>query len=140
MNANGVEIPRLVHYVRELHKAGMDAVELSGTDWTKRTQGDSPYYLPEAKIIKEQVGLPVILVGGMNSADTLQKALSEGIDLVSMCRAFIREPDFVQKLKTGNAVSKCVRCNRCLSIGKTEYKRCAFGSEIEFLKNTFHTE
>lgn len=86
------------------------------------------------------MGLPVILVGGMNSTETLQKALSEGVDLVSMCRAFIREPDFVQKLKAGNAVSKCVGCNRCLSIGKTEYKRCVFGFEIEFLKHTFHTE
>jgi 2,4-dienoyl-CoA reductase-like NADH-dependent reductase (Old Yellow Enzyme family) len=90
--------------------------------------------LPEAKIIKERVGLPVILVGGMNSTETLQKALDEGVDLVSMCRAFIREPDFVLKLKAGNAVSKCVRCNQCLSIGKTKYKRCVFGSEIEFLK------
>jgi 2,4-dienoyl-CoA reductase-like NADH-dependent reductase (Old Yellow Enzyme family) len=140
MNANIGGIDRLVHYVSELHKAGMDAVELSGTDWTQWKRGDSLYYLPEARAVKERVGLPVILVGGMNSTETLQEALNEGVDLVSMCRAFIREPDFARKLKAGKADSKCVRCNQCLSIGKTRYKRCAFGSEIEFLKNTFQTE
>jgi len=137
INANDVEQERLLYYVKQLYAVGLDAIEISGKDWSIRERADQLYYLETAKAIKAQVGIPVILVGGLHSTETLQKALKEGMDLVSLCRSLICEPDFVRKLQQGNAESKCIRCSQCLTLPKSKYKRCVFGPEHPFLKEAF---
>ena len=57
----------------------------------------------------------VISVGGFRKLEEMEYAINNNkTDLVSMCRPFICEPDFVIKMKNNNKyVSKCVNCNYC---------------------------
>ena len=58
---------------------------------------------------------PLISVGGFNSGPVIKRALKEGYtDYVAICRAFIREPDFINKLRHSSChVSSCRLCNMC---------------------------
>ena len=69
--------------------------------------------------------MPVIVVGGMRSLDTMESVLNDTkIELISLSRPLLREPDFPNKLKNGETtVSKCVSCNACYS---SAGHRCIF--------------
>lgn len=66
-------------------------------------------------MIKEQVDVPVILVGGIRSKQVMEMLLKEGYaDMISLCRPLIAEPDLVRTLKKGEVTTaKCVSCNLC---------------------------
>ena len=75
------------------------------------------YYRPFARAIKEKIDIPVILVGGVRSTDTMAGILRSGdADFFAMARPFIREPDFPNALKNGRrGLPDCVSCNICLA-------------------------
>ncbi len=81
-----------------------------------RTLEDEAYFLPEAKIIKKEVGdVPVMVVGGIRSLVTAEKIINEGLDFVSLSRPLIREPDLIKKWKEGKSdKADCISCGRCL--------------------------
>lgn len=82
-----------------------------------------------ASVIKENVSLPVIVVGGIHRLDDMETIIETGkADCVSMCRPFICEPNLAKKLKDGiQSEAKCVMCNYCgLVIEKGETK-CLMG-------------
>jgi 2,4-dienoyl-CoA reductase-like NADH-dependent reductase (Old Yellow Enzyme family) len=44
----------------------------------------------------------------------MERLLAEGIDLISLCRPLICEPDLPNRLRTdAAAVAACISCNRC---------------------------
>ena len=73
------------------------------------------YFLNFAEILAEEVNVPVILVGGLRSIDTMQKILdTTKIELLSLSRPLLREPDLPDKFMNGTSTeSKCVSCNAC---------------------------
>ncbi|MHA1783654.1 MAG: NADH:flavin oxidoreductase [Candidatus Helarchaeota archaeon] len=81
-----------------------------------KTEKDEAYFLPEAKIIKKEIGnVPVILVGGIRSMKVAERVINEKIDFISMSRPFIREPDLITKWMNGiSKKSDCISCGRCL--------------------------
>ena len=111
---------------RALQKAGIDAIEVSATfsgDYAQAVaEGiDTPekeaHFGPQAGAIKQCVDIPIILVGGLRSRDTMQRQVDEGIcDMVSMCRPLIREPDLVNRMAAGHVErSSCISCNKCFN-------------------------
>jgi 2,4-dienoyl-CoA reductase-like NADH-dependent reductase (Old Yellow Enzyme family) len=59
--------------------------------------------------------MPLILLGGINRLDTINKAIDEGFAFVAMARALLREPDLVRKLeKSESSESLCIHCNKCM--------------------------
>jgi 2,4-dienoyl-CoA reductase-like NADH-dependent reductase (Old Yellow Enzyme family) len=72
------------------------------------------YNLEFAKEIKAaNPGLAVASVGGFKSVRAMQEAL-KWVDLVSLGRPFIREPDLCRKLRRGDKSEvECVRCGQC---------------------------
>ncbi|QSH42190.1 NADH:flavin oxidoreductase [Lentisphaerota bacterium ZTH] len=111
---------------RLLEKAGIDAVELSGginAEGSKRKaapRGDlkpeqEVYNREEAVIFKKEIGVPLILVGGIRSYDTAIKIIEDGMaDFVSICRPLIREPDLIHRWHNGDySRASCVSCNLC---------------------------
>ena len=59
--------------------------------------------------------MPLILLGGVNRLGTIRRAMAEGFELVAMGRALLREPDLVNKLRTGRSTEAlCVHCNKCV--------------------------
>lgn len=102
---------------------GIDAIEVSGVEFAQKNR-KTPYFLSQALKIREQINIPVVLVGGFRRYAQIQQAIEEGIDFISMSRPFICEDDLVFKLRN-RADSKCNDCNCCYNIFRTEYKRCS---------------
>ncbi len=116
----------------ELSRAGIDAIEIStGTNASGalspvRTKIDRPekeaYNLTAARRVKESVACPVIVVGGVRSWETAERAVgNEGVDLVAMSRPLIREPDLPLRWRKGDRCpAACISCNRCFRPGIRE--------------------
>lgn len=86
------------------------------------------FNVENASIIKKNVSVPVIAVGGIHRAGDMENILSEGkADFVSMCRPFICEPDLAKKLKNGQSEAKCIMCNYCGLVIEKEPTRCLYG-------------
>jgi 2,4-dienoyl-CoA reductase-like NADH-dependent reductase (Old Yellow Enzyme family) len=82
------------------------------------------FNVENSAIIKKNVSIPVIVVGGIHKKDDMEKFIAEGkADFVSMCRPFICEPDLARKLKNGQPEAKCIMCNYCGLVIEKEPKK-----------------
>jgi 2,4-dienoyl-CoA reductase-like NADH-dependent reductase (Old Yellow Enzyme family) len=73
------------------------------------------YFLEPALRFREALTMPLMLLGGINRLETLERAMAEGFDYVAMARALLREPDLVDRLRTGRqAAGACIHCNLCM--------------------------
>lgn len=87
--------------------------------------GNEAYFRPAAVLFKEQLHVPVMLVGGMRSRAVMEDVLAAGdADLISMSRPLIREPDLPLKMKEGKEKSDCISCNGCMRFSKLDMVRC----------------
>ncbi len=132
---NSYEFDDFVVTAKEVANGGVDAIEVSGGTMTgrfpsSRTKSHEAYHLDYARRIALEVDIPLILVGGFRSIDTLEQALTEkNIEAVSMCRPLIREPDLVKRWTEGDrSEAACVACNGCFNPSGT---RCFFELEGE---------
>lgn len=76
---------------------------------------EEAYFLPLARRFKEVLRTPLILLGGINTIDSINMAMQEGFSFVAMGRALLRDPDLVNKLRQGTATSgNCIHCNKCM--------------------------
>ena len=111
-----------------LSEAGISSIEVSGNGTSVRGVGPhrgEGYFVPFAAKLAEEVNAPVIVVGGMRSLDEMEKILnSTKIEMLSLSRPLLREPDWPNLLQSGEATeSKCISCNRCYS---SPSHRCIF--------------
>jgi 2,4-dienoyl-CoA reductase-like NADH-dependent reductase (Old Yellow Enzyme family) len=76
---------------------------------------EEAFFLPYARQFRDALSMPLILLGGVNRLDTVERALGEGFSFVAMARALLREPDLVNRMQAGTATeSLCIHCNRCM--------------------------
>jgi 2,4-dienoyl-CoA reductase-like NADH-dependent reductase (Old Yellow Enzyme family) len=116
----GVEPAEAAETARELEARGVQLIEVSsGTPAQKVTGPDTEaYLLPEAREVAAKVGCRVATVGGYRTVPTILKALGEGLDMVSLCRPLIREPDLpVQIRRDAGHAATCVSCDKCFDLG-----------------------
>ncbi|MEE1139340.1 MAG: NADH:flavin oxidoreductase [Acutalibacteraceae bacterium] len=86
------------------------------------------FNVKNAGIIKKDVSIPIIVVGGIHKTADMENILKEGnADFVSMCRPFICEPDLAKKMKNGQTEAKCIMCNYCGLVIEKEATRCLYG-------------
>lgn len=78
--------------------------------------GKNNYYLERAALARKEADIPVMLVGGVRSAEDMDKILEQGIDMVSLCRPFICEPDLVTRLMAGQEKASCISCSKCFGL------------------------
>ncbi|TNM47254.1 NADPH-dependent 2,4-dienoyl-CoA reductase [Nocardioides albidus] len=67
--------------------------------------------------LKGEVAIPVCASNRINTPDVAESILEQGIDLVSMARPFLADPDLVAKARDGRAdeINTCIGCNQaCL--------------------------
>ncbi len=72
--------------------------------------------IENAAVIKQNVSIPVAVVGGINSPEMAEEAIASGkVDIVSMGRQFFADPAFPNKAAEGRAdeIRRCLRCGRC---------------------------
>lgn len=86
------------------------------------------YNVGVAELIKRNVDIPVIVVGGIRSLPDITTIVSEkGIDFVSLSRPFIIEPDIVNRFQKGQERSRCIDCGYCLIGVAANPLRCYYG-------------
>jgi 2,4-dienoyl-CoA reductase-like NADH-dependent reductase (Old Yellow Enzyme family) len=74
------------------------------------------YFLEDALKFRKQVKLPLIYVGGIISRKKAEEVLNAGFEFVSMARALLNEPGFVNRMKQDkDAQSHCVCSNYCIA-------------------------
>jgi 2,4-dienoyl-CoA reductase-like NADH-dependent reductase (Old Yellow Enzyme family) len=84
------------------------------------------YFYDWARMLKQRVSAPVILVGGLRTVEVMERAISEGVaDFVSLARPLIREPDLVRQIEQGfRGRFACTSCNICLMHEGVHELRC----------------
>ncbi|UWG98878.1 FAD-dependent oxidoreductase [Dehalobacter sp. DCM] len=68
--------------------------------------------------IKKHVKTAVATVGALNNAELMEEIIASGqADVVEMARQLLADPDFPNKVRTGNEdkARKCMRCLSCFS-------------------------
>ncbi len=73
------------------------------------------YFLDDALVIRQNVKLPLIYVGGCSSHSGIEKVLNSGFECVQMARALINEPDFVNRMLNGEERCGCDHVNYCIA-------------------------
>ncbi|MBW1690737.1 MAG: NADH:flavin oxidoreductase [Deltaproteobacteria bacterium] len=112
---------------RMLKEQGIDAIELSGGLPMARESGSirrgitsedrEAYFEDEARAFKKVLSVPLILVGGIRSFQVAERLVEDGVcDYVSMSRPFIREPNLINRWRSGDLrKSTCISENSCLT-------------------------
>jgi 2,4-dienoyl-CoA reductase-like NADH-dependent reductase (Old Yellow Enzyme family) len=125
----GLTLEDAVQVAVLLERESVDGIEVSGGLLTSRRMGparpgiDAPkkeaYFRREAHGIGEQLGIPVLLVGGIRSYEVAEDLVKRDVcTFVSMSRPFIREPGIVKRWESGDhAMSRCDSDNRCFRPG-----------------------
>ena len=119
----------LCRYCEICKELGVEAVELSRCDFKNFKGGVNPLFLERTVRIRKQVDISLIFVGGLRSFPEMQQVLDRGIEMVSICRPFLSEPDLITKLKAGKK-ARCIACNKCYYIYNTNGKRCVFHEKV----------
>ena len=109
-----------------LEEAGIDAIEMSGGTFLSgkknpsrqgRSGSEEPeaYYEVAARRYKEKIRVPLMLVGGIRTFETAENLINEGVaDYIALSRPFIREPDLVNRWKSGDRrPALCLSDSRC---------------------------
>jgi 2,4-dienoyl-CoA reductase-like NADH-dependent reductase (Old Yellow Enzyme family) len=148
----GLDVEASIDGIARFAAAGVDAVEVSSnlmSDYTsgsirpyiavdrRRAAGDllvhrlgkreepEAYFLPEARALRARLPVPIVLVGGLRRAATMDAILAAGrADFVSLARPLIRQPDLPNRLLAGTPIGDCVSCNICLMHDGRHALRC----------------
>ena len=116
----GLEEAESLAICKLLDQAGIDSIEVSGNGTSVggiKAHKNEGYFAPFAAKIADEVSCPVIVVGGFRALDTMETLLNQTkIELISLSRPLLREPDLPNKMKADpSVISKCVSCNACYS-------------------------
>ena len=76
------------------------ATFLFGPLFVPTTVFEECFFRKEARLVKNNVNIPVCLIGGITSLQTIEGALREEFQCVQMARAIIRKPDIINDWKT----------------------------------------
>jgi len=122
----GLELDDSIRAGTMLKDAGLDAIEISGGTYASGAlmpirkgitkEEHEAYFKAEARAFKEQIDLPIILVGGIRSFHIAEEIVNDHIaDYISMCRPLIREPDLINRWGSGDlSKATCVSDTKCL--------------------------
>lgn len=104
----------MAYFIREGWKKFF--VRLAGEQLIPSVAFSEGYFMEEAKRIQQAIKIPVVLVGGMNSIHTIEKAMREGFEWIAFARALIENTNFVNDLRDEVIrQSGCTVCNYCVA-------------------------
>jgi 2,4-dienoyl-CoA reductase-like NADH-dependent reductase (Old Yellow Enzyme family) len=77
---------------------------------------EEAFFLPLARRMRAAVRMPLALLGGLVSRETIGRAREEGFDFVALGRALIADPDLVVRMQRGELErTRCNACNECVA-------------------------
>ena len=115
----GRDLPEGVEAAKLLVSYGYDALDVDVGSYDAWWWSHPPMYqkkglyMPYAKLVKENVDVPVLCAGRMDDPDMAEGAVNDGVcDVISLGRPLLADPDYVNKLRRGER--KCIRpCISC---------------------------
>jgi 2,4-dienoyl-CoA reductase-like NADH-dependent reductase (Old Yellow Enzyme family) len=94
-------------------KLGMRA---GGKAFFKEYPWQPLYFLELARQFRQELSMPLILLGGITDRAAITTAMDEGFEFVAMARALLREPDLVNRMQDdASTQSQCIHCNKCMA-------------------------
>ncbi len=125
---NGFTVEEMIKVAHLLEELGLDAVEMSGGTFasgpflpsrigTSTSKEKEVYYQKAARTFKQEITIPLLLVGGFLSFSSAENVVTSGIaDYVALCRPLIREPHLIQRWEHGDRKkASCISCNKCFT-------------------------
>lgn len=98
------------------------------------------FFLEKAKFVKKSVNIPVVLLGGLHSKESIDKAFTQNFDAVALGRPLIKNPNFINDLKSESCTkSTCTKCNYCLAKVLSSTADCYY-NEIELMPSHLSKE
>lgn len=126
----GLIVEEMIETALLLEKNGVDSIEMSGgTFLSGKNIPSRPgksgqrkpevYYEKTARLYKEKVQAPLMLVGGIRTFETAERLIADGFaDYLAFCRPLIREPGLVNRWKSGDRrPALCISDNGCFKPG-----------------------
>jgi 2,4-dienoyl-CoA reductase-like NADH-dependent reductase (Old Yellow Enzyme family)/thioredoxin reductase len=120
MIPEGIKLPEMTALSKILEKKGAKAIHVSaGTVCSTAPWFFQHMFVPKgktwemAKKIKEEINIPVIFVGRINSLEDIEKVRKEySADYMAVGRALVADPDFVGKYfgEMKGTVKPCLAC------------------------------
>ncbi len=90
-------------------------MRLGGRQFIREYPYQDAYLLEHARRVRQQLTLPMVLLGGITDRASMDLAMEEGFEFVAMGRALLREPDLVNRIAAdATTPSLCIHCNRCM--------------------------
>ena len=131
----GRQLAESVELAKMMEEAGVDALDLGAgvfqsMSWICPTIYHNHTPLADyTKVVKDAVNIPVIIQGRLQNPEDAERMLEEGkADFVAMGRAWIAEPNWVNKIACGDAagIRRCINCNHCIGdrISSVRTLRC----------------
>ena len=123
----GITLEDSVVFARELERAGIDAIHVTGGIHDTGSYTISPMYRPIAvhrhlvESIKKGVNIPVIASGSIISPPVAEDILEKGhADFISLARPLLVDPWWPTKTIEGKVedIAPCIRCMECLARGE----------------------
>jgi 2,4-dienoyl-CoA reductase-like NADH-dependent reductase (Old Yellow Enzyme family) len=73
-------------------------------------------FLDYAAEVKKRVSIPVIAVGRLGDPAIAERAVNQGkADFIALGRTLIAEPQWVEKVRRGEPIRRCLSCNTCIN-------------------------
>ncbi|MEU7139518.1 NADH:flavin oxidoreductase [Nocardia sp. NPDC046473] len=90
-------------------------IRLAGRRFLRTYPYRETYLLDDALRFRAELGLPLVLLGGIASRAAIDTAMSHGFEFVAMARALLHDPELVNRMRDDAATeSLCTHCNRCM--------------------------
>src|SRR6185436_13172893 len=104
--------------------AGADALHVTAGHYRSKptahrmippmTEPDAPY-LEFAADVKKAIKVPVIAVGRLGDPAIATQAVASGkCDFIALGRTLVSDPQWVNKLRSGEPIRRCLACNTCI--------------------------
>lgn len=106
----------LAEMAATMPKAIRPAFRVGAARFLKTYPYEEAYFLPMARQFRAALQMPLVLLGGINRRDTIERAMAEGFEFVAMARALLRDPQLVNKLAAQDVdEGLCIHCNKCMA-------------------------
>jgi dimethylglycine catabolism A len=106
-------------------QAGADAVHVTAGHYRSLPSAQivlPPMTFPDATFldfaadVKKHIAVPVIAVGRLGDPATAEAAVASGkTDFVALGRTLVADPQWVEKVRRGDPIRRCLACNTCIN-------------------------
>ncbi len=102
-------------FAAQMEQPLRSGLRVFGKGFMKSYPFEEAYFREKALRWREELDLPLMLLGGINRTETMRQAMADGFEFVTMARALLYEPDLVNRLLTeADVTGHCIHCNRCM--------------------------